>query len=111
MRRSQNLIIFSAGESVRNGKTDYLKKKLSENNINCYDWRELFENVHDAQHIALLPGLSKKIPTFDFALIFAEGVDAVQMRGESSQKSMRDNVLFELGLCIIRINSSKWIVF
>lgn len=111
MRRSQNLIIFSAGESVRNGKTDYLKKKLSENNINCYDWRELFENVHDAQHIALLPGLSKKIPTFDFALIFAEGVDAVQMRGESSQKSMRDNVLFELGLCIMALGTERVILF
>lgn len=111
MKRKQNLIIFSAGESVRNGKVDYLKKKLGENNIHCYDWRELFENVHDSEHIALLPSLSKKIPTFDFALIFAEGVDTVQMRGKDMQKFMRDNVLFELGLCVMALGTERVILF
>lgn len=111
MKRKQNMIIFSAGESVRNGKLDYLKKKLGENNIHCYDWRELFENAHDAAHIALLPSLSKKIPTFDFALVFAEGVDSVQIRGEAAQKSMRDNVLFELGLCVMALGTERVILF
>ncbi len=111
MKRKQNLIIFSAGESVRNGKVDYLKKKLGENNINCYDWRELFDNVHDNEHIALLPVLSKKIPTFDFALVFAEAVDSVQLRGETVQSSMRDNVLFELGLCVMALGTERVILF
>lgn len=111
MNRSQNLIIFSAGESVRNGKVDYLREKLKEHNVNCYDWRELFDSAHDTEHIALLPALSKKIPTFDFALIFAEGVDSVQLRGEEIQKSMRDNVLFELGLCVMALGTERVILF
>ncbi len=109
MRRNQNLIIFSAGESVRNGSVDYLKKKLSEKNICCRDWRELFENVNDTSHIALLPVLSKKIPTFDFALVFAESVDSALVRGEK-QYSMRDNVLFELGMCIAALGSDRVIL-
>ncbi len=67
--------------------------------------------MHDSEHIALLPSLSKKIPTFDFALIFAEGVDTVQMRGEDVHKSMRDNVLFELGLCVMALGTDRVILF
>ncbi len=111
MNRKQNLIIFSAGESVRNGKVEYLKNKLADSNVVCCDWRELFENAHNSEQIALLPSLCKKIPTFDFALVFAEGVDSVQLRGEALQKSMRDNILFEMGLCVMALGTERVILF
>lgn len=81
MRRKQNVIIFSAGESVRNGNVEYISKKLKERGIEYFDWRALFNCAHDAGNIALLPSLTKKIPTFDFALIFAETVDELKLRG------------------------------
>ena len=110
MRRKQNVIIFSAGESVRNGNVEYIENQLSKRGINCFDWRSLFKYSHDAEHIALLPCLLKKIPTFDFALIVAESVDSVKMRGELEQGSMRDNVIFELGLCVMGLGEERVIL-
>ncbi len=79
-----------------------MKEKLNNEKICCYDWRALFRNAHDSTQIALLPFLIKKIPTFDFALIIAEGVDETIMRGGSEiYSTMRDNVIFEIGLCVM----------
>ncbi len=110
MRRKQNVIIFSAGESVRNGVVPYIEQQLEKKDIRCFDWRALFKNAHDAEHIALLPSLSKKIPTFDFALILAEGVDKVVLRGNDECASMRDNVIFELGLCVMGLGVERVIL-
>ncbi len=110
MRRKQNVIIFSAGESVRNGNVEYIEHKLREQNIVCFDWRSLFKQAHDIEHIALLPSLSKKIPTFDFALIFAEGVDKVKLRDTEEIATMRDNVVFELGLCVMALGVERVIL-
>lgn len=62
------------------------------------------------ERIALLPSLSKKIPTFDFALIVAEGVDTVKVRGNEEQIAIRDNVIFELGLCIMALGVERVIL-
>ncbi|MBQ3498917.1 MAG: hypothetical protein IJA87_07300 [Clostridia bacterium] len=96
---------------------NYLKKKLIENNIHCYDWRELFENVHDSEHIALLPGLSKKIPTFDFALIFAEdsihipdnfiGVGKLGVKHISYVSSDFDLSVDQLSCLLTKLNNNK----
>lgn len=110
MRRKQNVIIFSAGESVRNGNVDYIQKRLEEKGILCYDWRSLFKQAHDTDRIALLPSLSKKIPTFDFALIVAEGVDTVNLRGNEKRAAIRDNVIFELGLCVMALGVDRVIL-
>ncbi len=109
--RKQNVIIFSAGESIRNGKIAFIRKVLEEHNICCSEWHDLFHFAHNAQQIALLPALAKKIPTFDFALIFAEGVDEVKLRGIEDCKTMRDNVLFELGLCVMGLGTERVILF
>lgn len=109
MRRKQNVIIFSAGESVRNGNVEYIKQQLQEKDIICSDWRALFSQAHDTTHIALLPSLAKKIPTFDFALIFAEGLDKVKIRGDDAL-AMRDNVIFELGLCVMALGVERVIL-
>ena len=110
MRRKQNVIIFSAGESVRNGNVAYIQRKLEEREIACFDWRALFSQAHNMEQIALLPSLSKKIPTFDFALIFAEAVDTVRFRGDCEQDAMRDNVIFELGLCVMALGIERVIL-
>ena len=112
MRRSQNVIVFSAGESVRNQKVEYIQQRLmeKENGICCLDWRDLFRGANHADQIALLPALMKKIPTFDFALIFAEGVDQVTMRGKEQYAAMRDNVVFELGLCLMALGAERVIL-
>jgi len=109
--RKQNIVIFSAGESVRNGRVHYIKKRLNEREIACTNWEELFSTAKDLQNIALLPLLIKKIPTFDFALIIAEGVDETCLRQNEKVKSMRDNVIFELGLCIMALGTERVILF
>lgn len=96
---------------MRNGNVGYIQEKLREKNIECFDWRSLFEKAHNCENIALLPSLSKKIPTFDFAVIFAEAVDTVKMRGTTEIGSMRDNVIFELGLCIMALGIERVILF
>lgn len=112
MRRKQNVIVFSAGESLRNKKVEYIQKQLTqrENDICCLDWQDLFRGANHADRIALLPALMKKIPTFDFALIFAEGVDQVTMRGKEKYTAMRDNVVFELGLCLMALGAERVIL-
>lgn len=110
MRRKQNVILFSAGESLRNGKLEYIKSWLNRRDICCLDWRELFSTVRDSDQIALLPNLIKKIPTFDFALLLAEGVDELTLRGVSGQKAIRDNVIFELGLCVMALGPNRVIL-
>lgn len=109
--RKQNVVIFSAGESVRNGHVEYIKNTLSHHHIDCTIWNDLFHTARDLNNIALLPLLIKKIPTFDFALIVAEGVDKVHLRHNESVKSMRDNVIFEIGLCIMALGLERVILF
>ena len=70
---------------------------------------KILNQLH-ADQIALLPILTKKIPTFDFALLFAEGVDEIHLRQNEIHKTMRDNVLFELGLCIMALGADRVIL-
>lgn len=110
MKRRQNVIIFSAGESVRNGNVDYIEEQLRKKDIICYDYRSLFNQAHDISQIALLPSLSKKIPTFDFALIVADSVDTIKLRGGEEWSAMRDNVIFEIGLCVMALGVERVIL-
>lgn len=109
-KRKQNVIIFSAGESIRNGTVEYIQNKLGDRGILCFDWRSLFSHAHNMEQIALLPALLKKIPTFDFALIVAEGVDTVKLRGSEERSAIRDNVIFELGLCTMALGAERVIL-
>lgn len=58
-----------------------------------------------------MPSLSKKFLTFDFAVIFAEAVDAVKMRGTAESDPMSGNVVFELGLCIMAPGKERVMLF
>lgn len=108
-----NIVIFSSGLSEKSGITESVKKHLNEKGYNCVDWRGLFANANDTENIALLPMLIKKIPTFDFAVLICEGHDITYIsRGENSEtaKTMRDNVLFEIGLCAMAIGLNRTIL-
>lgn len=73
----------------------------------------LFTRQNEEQKYALLPSLLKKIPTFDFAIILATP-DELVLRVRSGQtdeyKGMRDNVIFEMGLCVMALGCNKTII-
>lgn len=108
-----NIVIFSSGLSAQCGITDSIKNTLNAMGYNCVDWHALFSNAKDSNNIALLPMLIKKIPTFDFGVLICEGHDTTYIsRGEHSEtvKTMRDNVLFEIGLCAMAIGLNRTIL-
>lgn len=111
--RKQNIILFSSGVSERNGILAFVKQELDSIGYECSYWRDLFKNARDSSHIALLPMLIKKIPTFDFAVLIAEGHDrTLILRGGEyrEEPSMRDNVLFEIGLCTMALGPERTIL-
>lgn len=110
---NKNIVLFSSGISERNGILKTLREKLEERGYVCSYWRDLFTNSYDLDNIALLPMLIKKIPTFDYAILICEGHDITTMIREGKQvkiKTMRDNVLFEIGLCVMALGLSRTIL-
>lgn len=110
---NENIVIFSSGISEQSGITENIKNTLNQMGFHCIDWRGLFASANDTSNIALLPMLIKKIPTFDFAVLVCEGHDITYIsRGKDSEtaKTMRDNVLFEIGLCAMAIGLNRTIL-
>lgn len=108
--KNKNIILFSSGVSEQKGVLGDIMLALSKKGYSCSDWRKLFKCANDADHIALLPTLIKKIPTFDYAVLICEGHDLTTIRhGEAAEqvKTMRDNVLFEIGLCAMALGLSR----
>lgn len=108
-----NIVIFSSGLSEARGIVADLKRALSARGHVCSDWRMLFSNANDPGNIALLPMLCKKIPSFDYAVLVCEGHDLTTItRGPETLvvKTMRDNVLFEIGLSAMALGISKTIL-
>ncbi len=111
--RAQNIILFSSGISENNGILFSVKEELEVQGYLCSYWRDLFSGAMDPQNIALLPVLIKKIPTFDFAVLICEGHDKTQLvrHGQTKVvKTMRDNVLFEIGLCTMALGMNRVIL-
>ena len=112
-KKKFNLILFSSGVSENNGLLGKIKDALTDKGYQCAYWRDLFRHAYDPSNIALLPSLIKKIPTFDYAVLICEGHDRtiMQRNGELIEvNSMRDNVLFEIGLCSMALGLSKTIL-
>lgn len=108
--RRQNIILFSSGVSERNGILQYAKDMLTKQGYSCSYWRDLFRGANDSENIALLPMLIKKIPTFDFAILICEGHDETDMIRNGvveHARTMRDNVLFEIGLCSMALGLNR----
>lgn len=113
-KRGQNIIVFSAGKSVRNRNLNKVKSFFEGTDHICCGWRELFKGAKNRKAKALLPLLIKKIPTFDFAIILCDGVDTLirdeKNNSEEKIRIMRDNVLFECGLCIMALGPDRVIL-
>ncbi len=108
-----NIVMFSSGVTEKNGVLFYVRDQLNEMGYSCTYWKDLFRHAHDEDHIALLPMLIKKIPTFDYAVIICEGHDKTSMLRNGTYievNAMRDNVLFEIGLCSMALGLSKVIL-
>lgn len=113
MNNKHNIILFSSGVSEQSGLVAFVTAELQNRGFCCHCWRDLFRSSNDQTSIALLPMLIKKIPTFDFALLICEGHDrSVLLRNgtETEYKTMRDNVLFEIGLCTMALGLERVIL-
>ena len=111
--QNKNIVLFSSGISARKGLLAALQQALNEKGYICECWRDLFANAKDANNIALLPMLIKKIPTFDYAVLVCEGHDVTMIKRNASEEmvhTMRDNVLFEIGLCVMALGPSRTIL-
>ena len=90
-----------------------IREALLRHGYSCHYWRDLFQGARNPENIALLPMLIKKIPTFDFAVLICEGHDLTRIkRGEKTEivHTMRDNVLFEIGLCTMALGMNRTIL-
>jgi len=110
--RPQNIIVFSSGAAEKCGRLGKVMKKLSDHGHIPYNWRTLFANANDENNKALLPSLIKKIPTFDFAVIIGDKADLVcKFRdNDTEMEVMRDNVVFETGMCIMALGAERVIL-
>lgn len=111
--RPINIVCFSSGISEKNGILEYVRDSLNQCGYNCIYWRDLFLGAHDMNNIALLPMLIKKIPSFDFAVLICEGHDRTWILRdgvEEEVQTMRDNVLFEIGLCTMALGLPRTIL-
>ena len=109
--KSAQVVIFSSGSQ----KNTILKlsEELEKMNFDCTLWINLFTRQNVNSKFALLPTLLKKIPTFDFAIILAtpdDSVNRIRDGVEESFQCMRDNVIFEIGLCVMALGANRTII-
>lgn len=111
MNPNTQIVIFSSGEQKE--AIANLASVLNQNNCQCTLWTELFTRQDEEQKFALLPALLKKIPTFDFAIILATPDEFIkrQRNGVTEEcVGMRDNVIFEIGLCVMALGCNRTII-
>lgn len=110
---NKNIVFFSSGVTERNGILGAMVSSLTAAGFHCSYWRDLFSGAKDSDNIALLPILIKKIPTFDYAVLICEGHDTttIERNGYTELVStMRDNVLFEIGLCVMALGLPRTVL-
>lgn len=106
-----NIVIFSSGNQQET--ISKLANKLESKSCNCILWTDLFTRKNNDAKYALLPILLKKIPTFDFAIILATPDDSVHRFRNGVVEtfhSMRDNVIFEIGLCVMALGANRTMI-
>lgn len=111
--KNKNIVIFSSGISGENGILPDIHRELENRGFVCSDWRALFSTAKHTDKIALLPMLVKKIPTFDYAILICEGHDLTSVMREGKTQvfhTMRDNVIFEIGLCAMALGLERTIL-
>lgn len=130
--RKQNVIVFSSFKSlpIVEQMTRYLNQHDSLE-IEVVNWRQYFDTVYGLEYgrqksYPLFRFLTKRIPSFDFAIIVA-GRDDTVLKNVSAEEhgmlapekvqdaqqvymGMRDNVIFELGMCCMALGESRVIL-
>lgn len=128
--RKQNVIIFSSFKSLP--VAEKLAKSMQESpDIDVVCWNEYFETTYGENYkkqksYPLFRFLTKRVPTFDFAVVLAGRDDTIiknayavkngGLNDEEVQKAeivyagMRDNVIFELGMCCMALGESRVIL-
>lgn len=120
--QKQNVIIFSSFQSLELVKK--LKAGIEERckEIEVVNWEEYFKSVYPQNYskkkaFPLFRFLTKRVPSFDFAILIAGGEDEIHRGVKDPQKKepeiylgMRDNVIFELGMCCMALGESRVIL-
>ncbi len=122
--RPQNVIVFSSGKNL--AVAEALADGLRADDCRPVVWKDYFQAVFGSEYgrtksYALFPFLSKKIPSFDFAVVVAGDDDATRKDspatdwngfdpssgGEHDFITTRDNVVFELGMCCMALGETR----
>lgn len=123
--RPQNVILFSSGKNLK--VAEALAEGMRGPDCRPVVWKDYFRAVYGEEYertksYALFPFLSKKIPSFDFAVVVAGDDDATwkdvpaghweDFRGAGGGAgkdfiTTRDNVVFELGMCCMALGETR----
>ncbi len=115
--RKQNVIIFSSFKSL-----EIVRRLCAElnksNRVNAINWNSYFETVYTKEYseqksYPLFCFLTKRIPSFDFAIVVAGKDDMLppeDRKNPQDEYRMRDNVIFELGMCCMALGESRVIL-
>lgn len=122
--RPQNVIIFSSGKNL--AVAEALADGMRSADFRPVVWKDYFHAVFGDEYekeksYALFPFLSKKIPSFDFAVVVAGDDDATHKdvpamdwrdfnpSSDNGQDfiTTRDNVVFELGMCCMALGETR----
>ena len=115
--RKQNVIIFSSFKSL-----EIVRRLCAElnksNRVNAINWNSYFEAVYTKEYseqksYPLFCFLTKRIPSFDFAIVVAGKDDMLppeDRKNPQDEYRMRDNVIFELGMCCMALGESRVIL-
>ena len=122
--RPQNIIVFSSGKNLK--VAEALAAGMRSDDLRPVVWKDYFQAVFGSEYertksYALFPFLSKKIPSFDFAVVVAGDDDATRKDVPAADWSgfepsagngrdfitTRDNVVFELGMCCMALGETR----
>lgn len=122
--RPQNVILFSSGKNLK--VAEALAEGLRGADCRPVVWKDYFRAVYGEEYertksYALFPFLSKKIPSFDFAVVVAGDDDATRKdvpaghwedfgaEADAGRDfiTTRDNVVFELGMCCMALGETR----
>lgn len=125
--RPQNIIVFSSGKNLK--VAERLADGMRSDDCRPVVWKDYFQAVFGSEYertksYALFPFLSKKIPSFDFAVVVAGDDDATRKDSPATDWqgfapssgnehdfiTTRDNVVFELGMCCMALGETRVIL-